>query len=113
MDPIFARTLQWRLQHIISDLEHLENEAHEEIEEELERLHAWLDRHHHRHHPVPPTTQATRLTLTIEGATNMATTFTIDTVGGVANLQFTDDHGNNTPGPNDSVTGAPIVPRSE
>lgn len=40
----------------------------------------------------------------------MAATFTVDTVDGVATLQFTDDHGDPVAGPNDSVTGSPIVP---
>lgn len=36
--------------------------------------------------------------------------FTVDTTDGVATLQFTDDHGDAEAGPNDSVTGSPIVP---
>ena len=40
----------------------------------------------------------------------MSATFNVDTTDGVANLQFVDDHGDATAGPNDSVTGAPIVP---
>ena len=36
--------------------------------------------------------------------------FTVDTTDGVANLQFTDDHGDSVVGPNDSVTGQPVVP---
>ena len=40
----------------------------------------------------------------------MATTFTVDTTTGAANLQFTDDHGDVVAGPVESVTGAPVVP---
>ena len=36
--------------------------------------------------------------------------FTVDTTDGVATLQVTDDHGDKVAGPNDSVTGAPVVP---
>lgn len=62
--------------------------------------------------PPPPSSTATRLTLTIKGAHEMGTTFnvTVDDTGAVANLQFTDDHGDAEAGPSDSVTGAPIVP---
>jgi hypothetical protein len=47
--------------------------------------------------------------ITTRGQIQM-TTFSVDTTDGTANLQFVDDHGDPTAGPNDSVTGQPVVP---
>ena len=60
--------------------------------------------------PVRPKSTATSLTVTFQGGRHMATTFTVDDTAATATVQFTDDHGDAVPGPNDSVTGAPVVP---
>lgn len=55
-------------------------------------------------------TVATTLKLTVQGGHKKMSTFTVDTTDGSANLQFADDKGDAVAGPNDSVTGSPVVP---
>jgi hypothetical protein len=48
--------------------------------------------------------------MTVTKEPKMGTSFTVDTTDGAAVFQFTDDHLDDTAGPNDSVTGFPIAP---
>jgi hypothetical protein len=61
----------------------------------------------HRNGPTVPS----GLRLTMRGGTEqVSVTFNVDDATATASLQFTDDHGDATDGPLDSVTQAPIVP---
>lgn len=116
-DPMEHRigAVQRDLESIIEDIELSDRYQLEQIDEMIARFVAWWEErypsHHHHHHPEPPpvTGEATNLVLTIKGANEMAT-FNIDDTAGEATLQFTGGTGNPIAGPNDSVTGAPIVP---
>lgn len=108
--------VQRDLESIFEDIEEADRFQLEIINEKIARFVAWWEEqyHHHHHHPEPPpaTEAATNLVLTIKGATDMAT-FNIDDTAGEATLQFTGATGNPIAGPNDSVTGSPIVPTVE
>jgi hypothetical protein len=58
---------------------------------------------------IPKKPEAVALTLSLKVGNMPTTSFTVDQEGNIA-VQFTDDHGDPTTGPNDSVTGTPIVP---
>lgn len=58
---------------------------------------------------IPKKPEAVALTLSLKVGNMPTTSFTVDQEGNIA-VQFADDHGDPTTGPNDSVTGDPIVP---
>lgn len=97
------------IQELIEEIEQSDVHAADVVDAEIHRLVSWWDEY--KPQPAPPVSNepATSLTLTIEGASEMAS-FNIDDKAGIATLQFTGGTGNPVEGPLDSVTGQPIVP---